>query len=217
MRGKGEGTRAAARRNLVQLETRNCGRRCALFKRAFRNGSIGACRRQTPHPVPLPQGERGLCPDAVRQFARCVNPLPLSRGRHVRKGKDESQIEKLGLSLASANSSKPDLCFTRAGLASCKPIGSFPAAAVRHNRASPRRRPRARLQSHFGMKAAGQSSWPMLAGSSASMLGRGVARMILFSRRGEPELSPVVTRTRSCFPLLALAQSTHVLFWPSSE
>ena len=24
------------------------------------NGFVGACRRQTPHPIPLPQGERGL-------------------------------------------------------------------------------------------------------------------------------------------------------------
>ena len=28
----------------------------------------GACRRQPPHPVPLTQGERGPCCDAVRQF-----------------------------------------------------------------------------------------------------------------------------------------------------
>src|SRR6202521_2200447 len=36
----------------------------------------------------------------------------------------------------------------------------------------------------------------MLTGSAASTLGRGVARMILFSLRGEPVLSTVVTRTR---------------------
>ena len=28
---------------------------------ADHSGLTGACRRQTPHPSPLPQGERGLC------------------------------------------------------------------------------------------------------------------------------------------------------------
>ena len=52
-------------------------------------------------------------------------------------------------------------------------------------------------------------------GSAESIFGTDAARMILFCRRGEPELSPVVTRTRSVLPVFTLAQSTH--FWPSSE
>src|SRR5262249_43086998 len=42
----------------------------AARTRATCNGFIGACRRQTPHPVPLPQGERGLCKTILRWIAQ---------------------------------------------------------------------------------------------------------------------------------------------------
>src|SRR5882724_1626856 len=42
----------------------------------FRSEIIGACRRQAPHPIPLPQGERGLCWSALRiRWGRWLDPL----------------------------------------------------------------------------------------------------------------------------------------------
>src|SRR5215470_18903088 len=69
--------------------------------------------------------------------------------------------------------------------------------------------------SHCGMNLPGQSSWPLVTGSSVSMLETAAALMILFSRRGEPELSPVETRMRTVLSVFALAQLTQVWFCPS--
>src|SRR5882724_10535439 len=76
--GQGEGTRAAARRDLVQrrdVKTRKLTRDVQIPRAAARSGSIGACRRRTPHPIPLPhtRGEGNLLRRlaSVRKMYEC--------------------------------------------------------------------------------------------------------------------------------------------------
>src|SRR5215471_11274726 len=66
-----------------------------------------------------------------------------------------------------------------------------------------------------GINVPGQASCPSSTGSAESTLSSGVARMILFSRRGEPVSSVVVTRTRRVLSPFSLAHLTHAC--PSLE
>ena len=105
--GQSEGTRAAARSDLAIADARKCAKQTRTVEVPLPvNGLFGACQRQPPHPVPLPQGERGLCRGALRQFARCVHPLARKRGSRANgravaldsrfRGNDKVVVDPLG-------------------------------------------------------------------------------------------------------------------------